>query len=86
MAIDAVVGSVGGPVFKFAGKALVGTAAALGKGALPAARGLAQLGAAAAREADEPPPDWLPGSFPAMCRRFLLRWAGWSAGTLLSPS
>ncbi|CAM3210583.1 hypothetical protein DEDE109153_04005 [Deinococcus deserti] len=49
VAIDAVVGSVGGPVFKFAGKALVGTAAALGKGALPAARGLAQLGAAAAR-------------------------------------
>ncbi|MFC4638502.1 hypothetical protein [Deinococcus hohokamensis] len=47
--IDAVVGSVGGPVFKFAGKALVGTAAALGKGALPAARGLGQLGAAAAK-------------------------------------
>ncbi|MFC4427987.1 hypothetical protein [Deinococcus navajonensis] len=49
IAIDAVVGSVGGPIFKFAGKALVGTAAALGKGALPAARGLGQLGAAAAK-------------------------------------
>lgn len=49
IAIDAVVGSVGGPIFKFAGKALVGTAAALGRGALPAARGLGQLGASAAK-------------------------------------
>ncbi|WP_189101791.1 hypothetical protein [Deinococcus knuensis] len=49
VAIDAVVGSVGGPVFKFAGKALVGTAKAFGQGALPAARGLGHLAAAGAK-------------------------------------
>ncbi len=43
MAIDAVVGSVGGPVFQFAGKAVVGVGRALGKGLTPAARGLAHL-------------------------------------------
>ncbi|MFT2719089.1 hypothetical protein ACMT4L_03705 [Deinococcus sp. A31D244] len=49
VAIDAVVGSVGGPIFKFAGKALVGTAKAFGQGALPAARGLGHLAAAGAK-------------------------------------
>lgn len=51
VAVDALVGSVGGPVFKFAGKALVGSAAALGKGALPALKGAGQLGAGATRSA-----------------------------------
>ena len=49
VAIDAVVGSMGGPIFKFAGKALVGTAKAFGQGALPAARGLGHLAAAGAK-------------------------------------
>lgn len=43
IAVDAIVGSVGGPVFKFAGKAVVGVGRALGKGLTPAARGLAHL-------------------------------------------
>lgn len=43
IAVDAIVGSVGGPVFKFAGKAVVGAGRALGKGLTPAARGLAHL-------------------------------------------
>ncbi|MCD0174653.1 hypothetical protein IHN32_01625 [Deinococcus sp. 14RED07] len=43
VAVDAIVGSVGGPVFKFAGKAVVGAGRALGKGLTPAARGLAHL-------------------------------------------
>ncbi|GGL06985.1 hypothetical protein [Deinococcus radiotolerans] len=43
IAVDAVVGSVGGPVFKFAGKAVVGVGRAFGKGLAPAARGLAHL-------------------------------------------
>lgn len=45
IAVDAVVGSVGGPIFKYAGKAVVGTVAALGKGVMPALRGTGQLGA-----------------------------------------
>ena len=49
IAVDAVVGSLGGPLMKFAGKAVVGTALAVGKGALPAARGLGQLGLAAGK-------------------------------------
>lgn len=43
IAVDAIVGSVGGPVFKFAGKAVVGVGRALGKGLTPAARGLGHL-------------------------------------------
>ncbi|WP_155299222.1 hypothetical protein [Deinococcus kurensis] len=43
VAVDAIVGSVGGPVFKFAGKAVVGVGRAFGKGLAPAARGLAHL-------------------------------------------
>ncbi|UBV42090.1 hypothetical protein LAJ19_10645 [Deinococcus taeanensis] len=43
IAVDAVVGSIGGPVFKFAGKVVAGSVRALGKGALPAARGLGHL-------------------------------------------
>ncbi|AKH17728.1 hypothetical protein [Deinococcus soli (ex Cha et al. 2016)] len=43
IAVDAIVGSVGGPVFKFAGKAVVGVGRAFGKGLTPAARGLGHL-------------------------------------------
>lgn len=51
IAIDAVVGSVGGPAFKFAGKVLVRGSVAVGKAALPFAKGLGHLGVGAARGA-----------------------------------
>ncbi|WP_145975329.1 hypothetical protein [Deinococcus gobiensis] len=40
VAVDALVGSVGGPVLKYGAKALVGTGVALAKGSLPFAKGL----------------------------------------------
>ena len=40
IAVDALVGSVGGPVLKYGAKALVGTGVALAKGGLPFAKGL----------------------------------------------
>ncbi|GAA5511371.1 hypothetical protein Dcar01_00078 [Deinococcus carri] len=48
IAVDAAVGGLGGPFAKFAGKALVGSGVALGKGAVPLVKGLGSLGKGAA--------------------------------------
>ncbi|WP_041230798.1 hypothetical protein [Deinococcus peraridilitoris] len=49
MAVDGAVGAFGGPLARFAGKAVIGSVGALARGALPALKGTAQLGMAAAR-------------------------------------